>query len=76
MVRTVDAGTLPDSSPATRPPLVDIMALRRRIAALHDELPERTRGVEELLASAKAGTERSTALRARVAADRDHRQSG
>lgn len=74
VVRTADAGELADAGTAQRPGLVDIATLRRRIAALHDELPERARGIEEALATAKARNSRSSALRAQVAADRESRR--
>ncbi len=40
VVQTADAPGLLDVRAAERPPLVDIVALRRRMAALRDESPE------------------------------------
>jgi len=74
-VRTPEPAATAADVPAPRPPLVDIVALRRRIAALHEDLPERTREIEETLATSRARTQRSTDLRARVASDRDQRTS-
>jgi CRP-like cAMP-binding protein len=66
VTRTEDAP--PAEASRARAADVDIDALRMRIAALHDQLPERTREISDLLERARAGSERSRELRARLQA--------
>lgn len=52
---------------------IDTEALHRRIAALHEELPERVDEVSRLIAASRAATEHSVAVRERIAAQRASR---
>lgn len=56
--------------------LIDLEALRKRIAALGEELPEQTRSVDDLLDTARRTALRSAEVRARVAAKRAGRGPG
>lgn len=76
VVRTEEAVAEEGEDDARRPVLLDIAAVRRRIAALNADLPERTRDIEARLATAKARAEASGALRARIQAERHERRGG
>jgi len=70
--RPVDHGDAPPVAKKVDP-LSDQEALRRRIAALRDELPGRARNVDELLESARTTTRRSRATRERLVSEREAR---
>ena len=57
-------------------PTIDRDELLARVAAMREELPERTRGVAELIASSRASMQRSREVRARIAAERAQRAAG
>jgi CRP-like cAMP-binding protein len=54
----------------------EIDRLRQRVAALRADLPERRRAVEELVATARERSTRSSALRGRLAEERRRRSGG
>jgi CRP/FNR family transcriptional regulator, cyclic AMP receptor protein len=58
-------------SPETRSSTLDRDALHRRLAALHDEMPERIEEVSRIIAASREAAERSLAVRERIAARRN-----
>lgn len=57
-------------TPERAPAAVDVRTLRRRLATLREELPERTRQVDEILATSRAGAKRSAETRQRIRDER------